>query len=82
MTAATPPDCIDDEAARAACCALASRLLDVMLPQCTRIETALDALLHAYVAIVRAHPQLVDPAGRSLLSAVRVLDADASHKLH
>lgn len=52
---------------------LARRLLDVVAEDSPTVEVALDALIHSFVAIVRAHPQLAEAAQRSLISATRAL---------
>lgn len=54
---------------------LAHRLLDVLRADAPDVATALDALIHTYVALVRTHPQLSPAAQRSLLSAARALVA-------
>ena len=54
---------------------LAHQLLAVLRADAPDAATALDALIHTYVAIVRTHPQLGQAAQRSLLSAARALVA-------
>ncbi len=54
---------------------LANRLLGVISAESPNVGTALDALIHSYVAIVRVHPQLSQLAQRSLLTAARALVA-------
>lgn len=52
---------------------LANRLLGVISAESPNVGTALDALIHSYVAIVRVHPQLGHLAQRGLVSATRAL---------
>ena len=52
---------------------LAHQLLAVLRADAPDAATALDALIHTYVAIVRTHPQLGHLAQRSLVSASRAL---------
>ena len=54
---------------------LAHQLLAVLRADAPDAATALDALIHTYVAIVRTHPQLGHLAQRSLVSASRALIA-------
>ena len=54
---------------------LAHQLLAVLRADAPDAATALDALIHTYVAIVRTHPQLGHLAQRSLVSATRALIA-------
>ena len=54
---------------------LAHQLLAVLRADAPDAATALDALIHTYVAIVRTHPQLGHLAHRSLVSASRALIA-------
>lgn len=54
---------------------LAHQLLAVLRADAPDAATALDALIHTYVAIVRTHPQLGHLAQRSLASASRALIA-------
>ena len=48
---------------------LARRLLAFMRAERANVGTALDALVHAYVAIVRENDTIAGPAARSLRSA-------------
>ena len=52
---------------------LAHQLLAVLRADAPDAATALDALIHTYVAIVRTHPQLGHLAQRGLVSATRAL---------
>ena len=52
---------------------LAYQLLAVLRAESPDAATALDALIRAYVAIVRTHPQLGHLAQRGLVSATRAL---------
>ena len=52
---------------------LAYQLLAVLRAESPDAATALDALISAYVAIVRTHPQLGHLAQRGLVSATRAL---------
>ena len=54
---------------------LAHQLLAVLRAESPDAATELDALIRAYVAIVRTHPQLDHLAQRSLVSASRALIA-------
>ena len=54
---------------------LAHQLLAVLRADAPDAATALDALIHTYVAIARTHPQLGHLAQRSLVSASRALIA-------
>ena len=73
-TAATTPAPAPDPESRAFV-DLAHQLLAVLRAESPDVGTALDALIHSYVAIVRVHPQLSHAAQRSLLSAARALVA-------
>ena len=73
-TAATTPAPAPDPESRAFV-DLAHQLLAVLRAESPDAATALDALIHTYVAIVRTHPQLSQAAQRSLLSAARALVA-------
>ena len=52
---------------------LAHQLLAVLRAESPDAATELDALIRAYVAIVRTHPQLDHLAQRGLVSATRAL---------
>ena len=52
---------------------LAYQLLAVLRAESPDAATELDALIRAYVAIVRTHPQLDHLAQRGLVSATRAL---------
>ena len=52
---------------------LARQLLAVLRAESPDAATELDALIRAYVAIVRTHPQLGHLAQRGLVSATRAL---------
>ena len=52
---------------------LAHQLLAVLRAESPDAASAIDALIHTYVAIVRTHPQLGHLAHRSLVSASRAL---------
>lgn len=71
-TAATTPAPAPDPESRAFV-DLAHQLLAVLRADAPDAATALDALIHTYVAIVRTHPQLGHLAHRSLVSASRAL---------
>ena len=73
-TAATTPAPAPDPESRAFV-DLAHQLLAVLRADAPDAATALDALIHTYVAIVQTHPQLGPVAQRSLISASRMLQA-------
>ena len=71
-TAATTPAPAPDPESRAFV-DLAHQLLAVLRAESPDAATELDALIRAYVAIVRTHPQLGHLAQRGLVSATRAL---------
>ena len=73
-TAATTPAPAPDPESRAFV-DLAHQLLAVLRAESPDAATELDALIRAYVAIVRTHPQLGHLAQRGLVSATRALIA-------